>query len=664
MSTWSCLYLLCVINFLTRAQNVVYYSCGDWMADHAFGNLSDGVYNITSTVNRQSIINNNSLNAYCSFDYDQNYAWTLFESGSRADMANSYIIFSDNTPQGIYDVNTSRFTMYRLSRDWIYTLYYQSDYLYSTCNFSTDMTGQDWLLFDLNNYNNIEFFNYYDPGPTCFNVISANIRGYQCVNSTIPIFKNPNEHIHVNRESGGCECQPWNSLGLSSEDYFGFYEDVDTSFTCTIDLSSTTQWWFGSLVDKYKTAAPTARPTVSPTKIPSIPPTTLPTGVPTSTPTNDPTNDPSNDPTEIPSEMPTLLPTSVEITTGNPTVMPTDGVYTSSAQPSMISSSGSSNSSSSTTMVATGVLTTTIATATSGTTESENNIGDKSEYQGFEMFKDRSTQIWIFICVGVVFVILIVTNCIMFFLCRKERRRKEKVELDIDNVAMVSQDHSHKQLQHEQQEEINGTGNVISLNYNGTTNITQSGDNYNNYSVNANNHGHHHHEKGLSNDSIMPELEGGTDVVTGQNEHQFDNDINVADNEARDLTVAISAAIDENQTQTGKNIMDNYNDEDANVNDRDDESADELFGDYNGADANTPRTRKGTKSGRRRTAGGSTSRKGTKGRENSKSLKNSKIAMENMMKIPSKNANLELVRSSSNDSSHNARKNKPNLEGE
>ena len=97
------------------------------MKSNANHTLSDGVYTITS----QTL---GSLNLYCSFDYENKYAWTLIDSGLRLDMTQARSIpFTEDFPYETDDVNTARFQFYRLSYDWMHYLQSNSDYILSTC---------------------------------------------------------------------------------------------------------------------------------------------------------------------------------------------------------------------------------------------------------------------------------------------------------------------------------------------------------------------------------------------------------------------------------------------------------------------------------------------------------------------------------------------------
>lgn len=78
-------------------------------------------------------------------------------------------------------------------------------------------------------------------------LVSANINGVDCVNNTISIVQLTDMHPHLS-EQAHCGCGVFDNG--TSHDYFGAYWHTVDSFSCTVDGDSTTQWWYGSLVDR------------------------------------------------------------------------------------------------------------------------------------------------------------------------------------------------------------------------------------------------------------------------------------------------------------------------------------------------------------------------------------------------------------------------------
>ena len=227
-------HLLMFFMWTAKIGAQTYETCAELMGSYHRYSLSDGVYTITSTTL-------GSLNLYCSFDYINEYAWTLFESGTRGGMqAMRDTGFSVDAERNTGDVDAYRFTIYRLSYDWMDYLQSNSDYLFATCEFNTSLV-EDYMLFDVSQFD-IFSLNNSDTSICSSGHIFTNINGVSCGGSTIAIVGASEMHPHLSQQSG-CDCT---IFGTSGEDYFGCYWSTDASFTCTTSGYSTTQWWYGS----------------------------------------------------------------------------------------------------------------------------------------------------------------------------------------------------------------------------------------------------------------------------------------------------------------------------------------------------------------------------------------------------------------------------------
>ena len=263
-----------------------YNTCADWMKSRVRFGLANGVYNITNSTNH-------ALEMYCIFDYHNNFAWTLIESGTRSNYQSplrDYAFFEDFS-RNVHSVNKSRFSLYRLSYNWMYHLQSNSQYLYSTCEFNTSFI-KDWVLFNVSTFDVLSF----NSTDSCVNVISASINGTQCAHTTIDIVQDGVMHAHLS-EQADCGCSNLQSGDAHSYDWFGAYFRWDPSFSCCTTDTSTTQWWYGSYVTNY---IPSMTPTYNPTELPTIP-TAISTRIPSTVPTIMPTI--------VPTIMPTIIPT-------------------------------------------------------------------------------------------------------------------------------------------------------------------------------------------------------------------------------------------------------------------------------------------------------------------------------------------------------------------
>ena len=389
-------HLLILSIWTAKVGSQTYGTCAEVMQSHDRYNLSDGVYAIANTDN------GTSLDLYCSFDYENDYAWTLFESGSKYKLLRDLRAkgFSTDYPQNIDDVDTSRFTMYRLSYDWMNYLQSNSEFLLATCQFNTSLV-KDYTLFDVSQFDifsldNTDYFN-----SSCSSGhISTNIKGVACNGSTISIFGAPLVHPHLYfRSEAGCNCTVF---GDSAYEFFGSYWFFDTSFTCSTSESSTTQWWYGSDVSSSSTSFV---PSVSPTFIPSLRqwPTTF---IPSNDPSNDPRNDPSRTPSSIPSHTPSGIPSGIPSRT--PSNIP-------SLTPSSIPSKAPSNA---------------------PTLKAENNENSTSNSNNSNNNNNNNTDLGltiVYVAGGMIFGIVI--SVIIFTIISKKKKKNQESNANTSNVV-------------------------------------------------------------------------------------------------------------------------------------------------------------------------------------------------------------------------------------
>ena len=233
---------------LARADGSIQQTCADYMwASNTY--LSNGVYTI------YNISNNNSIDVYCTFDYDHQYAFTLFTSGTLVNMDTTLDqAFTVDLPynmDNILSINDNKINdLYRLSFDWMSHLQLNSDYIFVTCNFVTNFTI-DWVLMDIDKmgYNILSG----TISGLCINVTSINIRGHECSEGkTVRVWGNHAEyafHIDSNLTPNECNCLAIANGSTVSEDNFGHYRFVNNEFSCSRNNGSTTNWWYGSFVE-------------------------------------------------------------------------------------------------------------------------------------------------------------------------------------------------------------------------------------------------------------------------------------------------------------------------------------------------------------------------------------------------------------------------------
>ena len=228
---------------------------------------------------------------FTNFDiFNKIFIGVMFNSFARSNVGLQRCVFGDSSDSCIASQDIPNYSNFRWStsrtdsyRDSIINSS-SIPYLFVTCNGLTSFgnsynDGNDHLL-----------MKFYDllmdstVGNTCLDVLSINIRDRGCANTTIPFWMdgvgNTGHQFHTDA-SYGHNCANYNTdctykdNAFNEEDNFGQYATVNTAFTCSASLLSTTNLFVGSLIDK-PTLSPSVEPTIEPTKEPSKSPTQSP----------------------------------------------------------------------------------------------------------------------------------------------------------------------------------------------------------------------------------------------------------------------------------------------------------------------------------------------------------------------------------------------------
>ena len=232
-------------NFSDCASIVSYYNI----------RLDDGIYILTLNNNNNNNNHLQTLYVFCKFDYINEYAWTLIESFSlqfRDEMNRAfYFDFGVNNNNNI-NITQSMTKMYRLSKNEMNLIEFESKYFLSTCNFDISQTIDYFLVSTVyDNWYLTDRFN-----SACKSVRSINIRGYNCINSTVAIFGYPT-HIHIDSSSHyGCQCESYVETSIWNENNFGQYSTYNPLFSCSMTNNSTTNYWFGNKIGYIESFSP------------------------------------------------------------------------------------------------------------------------------------------------------------------------------------------------------------------------------------------------------------------------------------------------------------------------------------------------------------------------------------------------------------------------
>ncbi|XP_048577523.1 uncharacterized protein LOC116611467 [Nematostella vectensis] len=178
---------------------------------------------------------------YCAFEDTR--AWTLIESfalRNRHDFENKP--FFKDAP---FNENEPSWEKYRLSKTRMNQLRAHATLFMAGCVYDQRVDGwpKDILVGRLSKFDIMTK----DANGRCFEVERIRIRENQCQTSTpnckVPLWHSDKFHLHTDSSQNYCSFSTSDSV--SSEDNFGFYEYINSNFSCTATEDSTTQWWLG-----------------------------------------------------------------------------------------------------------------------------------------------------------------------------------------------------------------------------------------------------------------------------------------------------------------------------------------------------------------------------------------------------------------------------------
>ncbi|EDV25805.1 uncharacterized protein TRIADDRAFT_55268 [Trichoplax adhaerens] len=187
--------------------------------------------------------------AFCDFQSDPGFAWTLIESLSTTSARSSKFrkSFSFNVPS---NECTPNWTGYRLSKSKMTAIKSSasSTHFRATCNFNGQsqkglQNRDDYLRVSLCAYNYLlSTRNVW----TCAIVDYINVRGHSCTKCSIPFYSSNAYHLFIHLPTSKSSCARFTVPEMiTNEDAFGFYHNVNIKFSCTANSTSTTNWWIG-----------------------------------------------------------------------------------------------------------------------------------------------------------------------------------------------------------------------------------------------------------------------------------------------------------------------------------------------------------------------------------------------------------------------------------
>ena len=182
----------------------------------------------------------NSYPAYCDLKSEPGTAWTLVMSW--ANMHRALPSFRNVPLKGNAPVNENaqNWNLYRLSLTRMRSLQAHSTHWRATCSYPTyGVDFRDYVRGNFKDFNVVDF----SGSSMCMKVEYVNILGHMGMHLKARVWQSTSYFWHIS--DSGCQFDP-TSVSVSSEDYFGYYVNINPRFRCNEGPHSTTQWWFGA----------------------------------------------------------------------------------------------------------------------------------------------------------------------------------------------------------------------------------------------------------------------------------------------------------------------------------------------------------------------------------------------------------------------------------
>ena len=160
----------------------------------------------------------------------------------------SDVVFYDYLDSNAVSSDSPNWQAYLIKRHYLVWLRDHSTHWRATCRYDTDGTVYtDYLRASFEDFDIVKVTPKVDS--SCQKYELVNIRGNECANCTAGTWYRKDDFpLHIDSSKRlGCEfdgSQRGDAVG--SEDNFGYYQDVNSKFRCTLSLEATTQFWFGS----------------------------------------------------------------------------------------------------------------------------------------------------------------------------------------------------------------------------------------------------------------------------------------------------------------------------------------------------------------------------------------------------------------------------------
>ncbi|XP_078372239.1 uncharacterized protein LOC144655926 [Oculina patagonica] len=211
-------------------------SCQDYKAA---GVDKSGLYAVIDDSNR-------IFKVFCDFDSEPGFAWNLIQSFSLAnkDLMKG-VVFSDYDDSSAVSGEMPNWQAYLILPSYLAWLGNQSTHWRATCRYDTDgVVYRDYMRTSLADF---DIMNIQEPiTGVCSEFEFINIRGYECVSCTAPLWNRKGiASLHTDSSKNVCEFNGNQGDVVDNEDNFGGYSTINPAFRCSSNPDSTTQFWIG-----------------------------------------------------------------------------------------------------------------------------------------------------------------------------------------------------------------------------------------------------------------------------------------------------------------------------------------------------------------------------------------------------------------------------------
>lgn len=191
----------------------------------------------------------NPIRVFCDLASEFGWAWTLVMSQSFRNRKIQQLMRVPLFSNAPLNVSSSNWEAYRLSLQTMEELRAESSHWRVTCNFPTDVF--DYRDYVKGNFSQVNLLSI-DGHNVCKMVDYINVKGRNCSHCTVAWWQDSATMFHHDLSLGNCFFETFiKGNTVFNADYFGWYENIDSSFSCCIDGSSSTNYWFGAHIWSY-----------------------------------------------------------------------------------------------------------------------------------------------------------------------------------------------------------------------------------------------------------------------------------------------------------------------------------------------------------------------------------------------------------------------------